>query len=125
VWEYVLSIEQAEACLGMQADPIGLIGHSHVALFFASPAAPGDDSTRGAQMSDGALLDIGAGRWLINPGSVGQPRDGDPRAAWLELDAGEATALFHRVPYDIDRAAESIVAAGLPNQLAIRLQTGQ
>lgn len=125
VWEYVLSVEQAEACIEVQADPIGLIGHSHVALFFTSPAGTGDDSTRGGQMSDGALLDVDAGSWLVNPGSVGQPRDGDPRAAWLELDVAEATALFHRVPYDIDRAAQSIVAAGLPNQLATRLRTGQ
>jgi diadenosine tetraphosphatase ApaH/serine/threonine PP2A family protein phosphatase len=125
VWEYVLSTEQAEECLAIQADPVSLIGHSHVALFFSKPADRAGDFTRGAQMSDGALLDINAGRWLINPGSVGQPRDGDPRAAWLELDTGEATALFHRVPYDIDRAAESIIAAGLPNHLATRLRTGQ
>jgi len=125
VWEYVLSTEQAEECLAIQAEPIGLIGHSHVALFFSKPAAAPGDSTRGAQMSDGALLDIDAGRWLINPGSVGQPRDGDPRAAWLELNTEEATALFHRVPYDIDRAAESIVAAGLPSHLAARLRSGQ
>jgi diadenosine tetraphosphatase ApaH/serine/threonine PP2A family protein phosphatase len=76
-------------------------------------------------MSDGALLDVNGGSWLINPGSVGQPRDGDPRAAWLELDTEEATALFRRVPYDIDRAAEAIVAAGLPTQLGARLRTGQ
>jgi diadenosine tetraphosphatase ApaH/serine/threonine PP2A family protein phosphatase len=125
VWEYVLSVEQAEECMAAQAEPVGLIGHSHVALFFSSPAGAGAESTRGAQMSDGALLDFGAGSWLINPGSVGQPRDGDPRAAWLELDVDAASALFHRVPYDIERAADSIVAAGLPGQLAIRLQTGQ
>ena len=46
------------------------------------------------------------GRWLINPGSVGQPRDGDPRAAWLELDTEAWRATYHRVEYEIDRAAE-------------------
>ena len=44
-----------------------------------------------------------SGDWLLNPGSVGQPRDGDPRAAWLELDTEEWTARYHRVPYDVDR----------------------
>jgi diadenosine tetraphosphatase ApaH/serine/threonine PP2A family protein phosphatase len=125
VWEYVLSTEQAEACLAVQGERIGLIGHSHISLFFSRPDGAEAGGVRGAQMSDGALLDLDEGRWLINPGSVGQPRDGDPRAAWLELNTEEATALFHRVPYDVDHAAESIVAAGLPNQLAKRLFTGQ
>jgi len=125
VWEYVLSTEQAEACMAAQAEQIGLIGHSHVSLFFTSPNGAGPGEARGAQTSDGALLDLAHGRWLLNPGSVGQPRDGDPRAAWLELNLDEETALFHRVPYDIERAAESILTAGLPSQLAQRLFMGQ
>ena len=52
---------------------------------------------RGAQAGDGTRLDLAEGRWLINPGSVGQPRDGDPRAAWLELDTETWAASFHRV----------------------------
>jgi diadenosine tetraphosphatase ApaH/serine/threonine PP2A family protein phosphatase len=125
VWEYVLSAEQAEA--GMDANPqrIGLIGHSHVALFFSRPEDGGGGETRAAQASDGALLDTGQGGWLINPGSVGQPRDGDPRAAWLELDTEAQTARFHRVAYEIERAAAPIAAAGLPSRLADRLYTGQ
>jgi diadenosine tetraphosphatase ApaH/serine/threonine PP2A family protein phosphatase len=125
VWEYVLSAEQADA--GMDASPqrIGLIGHSHVALFFTRPEGGESEETRGAQASDGALLDLGRGSWLLNPGSVGQPRDGDPRAAWLELDVAAETACFHRVPYEIERAAAPIAAAGLPSRLADRLYTGQ
>lgn len=125
VWEYVLSSEQAEA--GMAANPqrIGLIGHSHVALFFSRSAGSSATETRGAQAGNGALLDLGEGDWLVNPGSVGQPRDGDPRAAWLELDTEELIARFHRVEYDIDRAAEPVSTAGLPNRLAERLYTGQ
>ena len=121
VWEYVLSAEQADACLDAQEQRIALVGHSHVSLFFVR--AEGEE-IRGAQASDDTLLDLGAGRWLVNPGSVGQPRDGDPRAAWLELDTGEATARFHRVPYDVERAAAAIVAAGLPRRLAERLKVG-
>jgi predicted phosphodiesterase len=124
VWEYVLSAEQADAGLDVQTERVGLIGHSHVSLFFERPNS-GSGEIRGAQASDGALLDLGKGKWLVNPGSVGQPRDGDPRAAWLELDTDAQTARFHRVRYDVERAVASIVAAGLPKRLADRLHTGQ
>jgi diadenosine tetraphosphatase ApaH/serine/threonine PP2A family protein phosphatase len=125
VWEYVLSGEQADA--GMDANPqrIGLIGHSHVALFFSRSADGEEGEMQGAEVGDGSKLDLGQGDWLVNPGSVGQPRDGDPRAAWLELDTEEMTAVFHRVPYEIERAAKPIVEAGLPSRLANRLYTGQ
>jgi diadenosine tetraphosphatase ApaH/serine/threonine PP2A family protein phosphatase len=122
VWEYVLSSEQADAGMDAQSNRVGLIGHSHVALFFNRPE---DGETRGAQASDGALLDLSRGSWLVNPGSVGQPRDGDPRAAWLEIDTAAETACFHRVPYDVASAAEPILAAGLPARLGERLYTGQ
>jgi diadenosine tetraphosphatase ApaH/serine/threonine PP2A family protein phosphatase len=125
IWEYVLSGEQADACLDAQPERIGLIGHSHVALFFTRPAEPAPGEVRGAQAGDGTLLRLDGGGWLINPGSVGQPRDGDPRAAWLELDTVELTARFHRVGYDVESAAAAIVAAGLPRRLADRLHSGQ
>jgi predicted phosphodiesterase len=122
VWEYVLSPLQAELCLDVQAHRISLIGHSHVALYFARfPGVAATGGTRG----DGEHLDLGDGEWLLNPGSVGQPRDGDPRAAWLELDLDEWTATYHRTDYDIDGAAAAIRAARLPDSLAERLQYGQ
>lgn len=125
VWEYVLSSDQAEAAMDSHSGRVALVGHSHVALFFNRPAGDEEGETRGAQASDGALLNLGEGNWLVNPGSVGQPRDGDPRAAWLELDTEAGTAHFHRVAYDIERAAAPIAAAGLPSRLANRLYTGQ
>ncbi len=125
VWEYVLSSDQAEASMDSHPQRVALVGHSHVALFFNRPATNTGSETRGAQASDGALLDLTEGSWLVNPGSVGQPRDGDPRAAWLELDTEAETAHFHRVPYDVERAAGPITAAGLPSRLANRLYTGQ
>jgi diadenosine tetraphosphatase ApaH/serine/threonine PP2A family protein phosphatase len=125
IWEYVLSVEQADGCFDVQRSRIALIGHSHVSLFFVRPANEESGSEiRGAQSSDDTLIDLETGAWLINPGSVGQPRDGDPRAAWLELDTAEQTARFHRVDYDIERAATSIAAAGLPRRLADRLHLG-
>ncbi|HXR29991.1 MAG TPA: metallophosphoesterase family protein [Solirubrobacterales bacterium] len=125
VWEYVLSSDQAETAMDSHPERVALIGHSHVALFFHRPGEGNTSETRGAQASDGALLDLGEGEWLVNPGSVGQPRDGDPRAAWLELDTEAQTARFHRVAYDIERAAAPIADAGLPSRLANRLYTGQ
>src|SRR5205823_13280843 len=65
------------------------------------------------------------GEWLVNPGSVGQPRDSDPRAAWLELDIDGRTARFRRTEYDIGGAAEAILAARLPASLGERLAYGQ
>jgi diadenosine tetraphosphatase ApaH/serine/threonine PP2A family protein phosphatase len=68
------------------------------------------------------------GRYLVNCGAVGQPRDGDPRASYLILDLegadGRGSATWHRVPYDIERVALAIRAAGLPGRLADRLAVG-
>jgi diadenosine tetraphosphatase ApaH/serine/threonine PP2A family protein phosphatase len=125
IWEYVLSVDQAEAGLDAQEQRIGLIGHSHIALFFTRPEGARRGDTQGAQAGDGAVLALESGEWLLNPGSVGQPRDSDPRAAWLELDTEELTARYHRVDYDIATAAETILAAGLPSQLAERLAAGR
>lgn len=122
IWEYVLSVEQAAECMSGQAARISFIGHSHVALYFRQEES---GEPEGAQVEGGTTLDITSGRWLINPGSVGQPRDGDPRAAWLELDTDTWSAKFHRLEYDIDRAAHAIVEAGLPGHLAERLYSGQ
>jgi predicted phosphodiesterase len=122
VWEYVLALDQAVECMELQAERVSLIGHSHVALFFSIGAD--SDSANGGQAEGGRAIDVSEGRWLLNPGSVGQPRDGDPRAAWLELDTKEWKATYHRVDYEIDRAAEAIRAAGLPELLADRLYAG-
>ena len=129
VWEYVLWPDQAADCLAVQDKRVSFVGHSHVALFFsaAEPGAGGESAAeaRGWQAGAGTRLEIDEGRWLINPGSVGQPRDGDPRAAWLELDTDSWEATYHRVGYDIERAAGAIEKAGLPDHLARRLFQGR
>jgi predicted phosphodiesterase len=122
VWEYVLSSLQADLCLDVQNHRVCLIGHSHVALSFSR--YPGEPAT-GQTRESGEELDIGDGEWLINPGSVGQPRDGDPRAAWLELDLSNSVARYRRIEYDIEGAASAIRAARLPDSLAERLAFGQ
>jgi len=122
VWEYVLSALLAELCFDAARHRINLIGHSHVALSFnRSDGEPATGETR----RDGTQVEIDEGEWLLNPGSVGQPRDGDPRAAWLLLDLAAGRARFRRCEYDIAGAASAIRAARLPDSLAERLEYGQ
>jgi predicted phosphodiesterase len=122
VWEYVLSPLQADLCLDVQARRIALVGHSHVALSFAR--APGESATGQTREAD-EEIDLQEGEWIVNPGSVGQPRDGDPRAAWLDLDLDRWRATYRRTEYDIAGAAAAIRAARLPDSLAERLAYGQ
>jgi diadenosine tetraphosphatase ApaH/serine/threonine PP2A family protein phosphatase len=124
IWEYVLAVDQARECMEEQSARVSLIGHSHVALWFSDGDGP-TGGNGGAQAEGGKEVDLSEQRWLLNPGSVGQPRDGDPRAAWLELDTDAWKATYHRRGYDIDSAAEAIREAGLPELLADRLYIGQ
>lgn len=122
LWEYVLSPLQAELCLDALEHRVACIGHSHVALAYSrmeGAAASGDTCPEGTR------LELGEGTWLLNPGSVGQPRDGDPRAAWLLLDTDAWTADYRRTEYDVAGAAAAIRAARLPDSLAERLAHGQ
>jgi diadenosine tetraphosphatase ApaH/serine/threonine PP2A family protein phosphatase len=122
VWEYVLSPLLADACMDVMQPRIGAVGHSHVALSFNREEG---GSTGGAQAEAGHEADLTGGDWILNPGAVGQPRDGDPRAAWLLLDLEAWTASWRRVEYDIEHAADAIREAGLPPALADRLYYGQ
>jgi predicted phosphodiesterase len=122
IWEYVLSALLAELCMTAQQHRVCLIGHSHVALSFTRPE---DDVATGEPRRAGEELDLSQDQWLLNPGSVGQPRDGDPRAAWMLLDLDLWTASYQRTDYDIAGAAAAIRDAGLPDSLAERLEYGQ
>jgi predicted phosphodiesterase len=122
VWEYVLSTLLAELCFDRQSTRVCLVGHSHVALSFVR--RDGEPAT-GEPRRAGTQLDIAEGEWLLNPGSVGQPRDGDARASWLLLDLDGLSASFMRTDYDIAGAAAAIRAARLPDSLAERLEYGQ
>lgn len=122
IWEYVVGALLAELCFDRLPGRIGLIGHSHVALSFNR--MEGELAT-GAARRAGETVDVSEGLWLLNPGSVGQPRDGDPRAAWLLLDITQGTASWRRTEYDIAGAAAAIRAARLPDSLAERLEYGQ
>jgi diadenosine tetraphosphatase ApaH/serine/threonine PP2A family protein phosphatase len=120
VWEYVLTEEAARATLALSDAPLVLVGHSHVALALT---LEGEDVHGGLAAAD-AEVEL-KGRWLLNPGSVGQPRDGDPRAAWLLLDLERRFAAFHRVAYSIEETQSEMRERGLPRMLAARLERGE
>jgi diadenosine tetraphosphatase ApaH/serine/threonine PP2A family protein phosphatase len=119
VWEYVLTWEAARDAIRDSGTELTLVGHSHVPL-----AIVDGRGAIGGHAAGGTEIDLSAGRWLLNPGSVGQPRDGDPNAAWLLLDLDARRASFHRVPYDIARTQAEIREHGLPDALAERLALG-
>jgi predicted phosphodiesterase len=120
VWEYVLSDAVAAASFLAVDDPVILVGHSHIPLALQLNG----DVLGGGHAPGGTELDLSEGRWLLNPGSVGQPRDGDARAAWLVLDLEASAARFRRVPYSVESTQSEIRERGLPDSLAVRLAHG-
>ena len=120
VWEYVLTEEAARGTFELSDASLILVGHSHVALALSDK---GGWVTGGVALA-GSEVEL-EGRWLLNPGSVGQPRDGDPRAAWLLLDLHRKSAAFRRVPYSIEQTQAEMRELGLPEPLAARLERGE
>jgi predicted phosphodiesterase len=120
VWEYVLSEEAAFVTIALANAPLVLVGHSHVALQIVMS---GEDVSGGAAPA-GTELELDGVQALLNPGSVGQPRDSDPRAAYLLLDLDAQRASFRRVDYDVKRTQQEMRDAGLPEVLAARLELG-
>ena len=120
VWDYVIDQYSAADALARTEAPVVLVGHSHVptAISLADGALTG-----GVATADFSAV-LGTSRWLFNPGSVGQPRDGDPRAAFLRLDRVSGQARFERVAYPVARTQEEIRERGLPDSLAERLAHG-
>lgn len=136
--EYLLTVRDAWPALQATDARITFFGHTHVQGGFATNGeewfrlAPQYASTHvhhGGHRGDDAETDElqlreGA-RYLLNPGSVGQPRDGDWRAAFAVYDDARMTVTWHRVPYELKEAQDRIVRAGLPDRLAARLREGR
>jgi diadenosine tetraphosphatase ApaH/serine/threonine PP2A family protein phosphatase len=120
VWEYVLSPEAALTSLLAVENRLVLVGHSHVPLAISFDG----ELLNGGVAEGGSEVQLDEKRWLLNPGSVGQPRDGDPRAAWLLLDLDESKASFRRVEYPVEETQREIRDRGLPELLAARLEHG-
>jgi predicted phosphodiesterase len=120
VWEYILSEEAARATFELAPADLILVGHSHVALALQQS----DGGVAGGLAPAGTEVAL-EGRWLLNPGSVGQPRDGDPRAAWVMLDLDRRFASFRRVTYPVEKTQAEMRERGLPPSLAARLSRGE
>ncbi len=127
--EYVLSAREASQSLAGSGPALNFFGHTHLQGGFATDGEQWyrltpDYFTRDTAETWELQLSSGA-RYMLNPGSVGQPRDGDWRAAYALYDTERRTVLFGRVPYDVRTAGESILRAGLPDRLASRLRDGR
>ena len=118
--EYVTDRRAAGENIDAQETQHALHGHTHVPVAWL--ATPDGVALVRASESDG--VERGPRRTLVNPGSVGQPRDGDPRASYLVLDQEAGRVTWHRVEYDIERVQTAMRAAGLPDRLAARLTFG-
>jgi predicted phosphodiesterase len=121
VWEYVLSEGAARRTFDLTTSDLVLVGHSHVPIALRLE----EGVVAGGLAKGGSELELSGGRWLINPGAVGQPRDGDARAAYLLIDFDERRAHFRRVPYDVAATQAELRAEGLPEDLANRLAGGE
>jgi len=127
--EYVLTARDAFASLVDSGPAVNFFGHTHLQGGFATDGEQWyrltpDYATRDKAESWELQLSSGA-RYMLNPGSVGQPRDGNWRAAFAVYDTERHLVEFHRVPYDLRTAQENIVRAGLPDRLATRLRDGR
>jgi diadenosine tetraphosphatase ApaH/serine/threonine PP2A family protein phosphatase len=125
IWEYLYSYEAAIAHLERQQTPFGLVGHTHVPVLVNE----GEEFRHGCEMyylEDGARVQLGRQRKVvINPGGLGQPRDGDPRTAYAVYDVESSTITLHRVEYDIPATQKLMEAVGLPRRLIDRLAVGR
>ena len=119
IWDYVTDDESARWTFKATSAPLVLVGHSHIALEIAD-----GDRLRGGKAAAGATVELSGARRILNPGSVGQPRDGDPRAAWLVIDDDAGRATFSRTDYPIESTQAEMRALHLPEVLAERLAHG-
>ena len=125
VWEYVADSRTAAANFRHFETRLCLVGHSHLAIAWREKTAgwwgPGADLL---WAEPGEPLGLDDSRWILNPGSVGQPRDHDPRASFALLDTDANTWTWHRHEYDVERVAQAIFEAGLPRRMGLRLFEG-
>lgn len=123
VLEYILSPATAQDNMAAFTTTLCLVGHTHVPAIYSSAVT--GERLESSSFPPGQPWQLGMRRAIINPGSVGQPRDGDPRAAYAVLDQERGTIELRRVDYPIIDAQKRILAAGLPESLALRLAHGR
>ncbi len=117
-WTYIFSPFEAESHFRYQKDPVCFVGHTHLPCCFSNNALHGFSRAGTVRLKPGT-------KYIVNVGSVGQPRDGNPLASYAIYDLMEDLIRFVRVPYDITSAQRKIISAGLPAVLAMRLEHGK
>ena len=120
-WEYILDTQLAYANFAEFDTPLCLFGHTHVPAIFVEHV---DGASRRLWPEGVGVGQLDGDRWLVNPGSVGQPRDTDPRASYMLIEPETGKVTLHRVPYDVTAVQAKIRQAGLPERLAARLSYG-
>lgn len=120
IWEYLLDLNTVTANFSFFSTKLCLVGHTHIPIMYIYN---GNGTVEWSVPQSDAVTPI-SGRVILNPGSVGQPRDRDPRAAYAMFNPEDLTWQARRVAYDIDSVAHRIIAAGLPVRHATRLADG-
>jgi predicted phosphodiesterase len=122
IWEYLLDTTAASECFPFFDTPYCLVGHTHVPVVFRQVQA--DGPVKLAQPEPGEQVRLGEARLIINPGSVGQPRDGNPQAAFAILDQEAGTLEYRRIDYPIATTQVAMRALSFPKRLISRLDYG-
>ena len=122
VWEYLMDDIGARASFELFSTQLCLVGHTHIPSLFAKEI---DGAIRVAYMPQGSAYELGTAQVIANPGSVGQPRDRDCRAAYLIFDTDQSRLEWRRVEYDIESVQERMRQEGLPQHLIDRLSIGK
>lgn len=124
IWEYILYPPIARLNFSHFTTPYCLVGHTHVPVLFRLYSKNGETVCEAESLSEGGVVPLGEGRLIINPGSVGQPRDGDARASYVILDTEALTMEYRRVSYDISKIQRQMEQARLPQRNIMRLSYG-
>lgn len=122
IWEYLVYASVAKLSYAFFETKLCLVGHTHVPILFEQ--TPDGADCHASRLPVGERLTLGEGRYIVNPGSVGQPRDGDPRAAYLLLDTDDLSLEHRRVAYDVEATQRLMRKAGLPRRNIVRLALG-
>lgn len=125
LWEYVVNARAAMACFTHMQTDWCLLGHSHIPFICRPTGSGGADGAEFFRFPLDAPVALGSEMLIVNPGSVGQPRDGDPRASYAVYDDGAQTIAHYRVAYDIAATQAKMRRAGLPQYLIDRLAVGR
>jgi diadenosine tetraphosphatase ApaH/serine/threonine PP2A family protein phosphatase len=120
IWEYILDTRTARTAFEHFDTPVCFVGHSHVPVIFQQKS---EEVKIVLAVADEPIV-LNEGRYIVNPGGVGQPRDGDPRASYVLLDTETNSVTFRRVAYPVEETQARMIEAGLPMRIIARLRYG-